>query len=228
MASGRKAVRTMVCRSRLGAVLVLAVGALTLACGGEDPDPPAPLDETPSQPEASDEPVVLDREWGLDFEISGRGAPMTARAELQITEGEPDVHVQITGRTPGTDVMIIELTFQGFDAVLGPHREQLGLPEGGPHAANGSLDDIWYYSQSGEIEFSLSEQGVIEGRFDIALAQGEVTPPGVPVVFQADEVTTPLVGTFSGPWVLSCHSRLRGHGTLIPGGDYCESLAIAE
>jgi hypothetical protein len=218
----------MVCRSRLGAVLVFAVGGLTLACGGEDPGATAPSDETTPEPAPPDERIVLDPEWALDFEISGRGVPMTARAELQITEGEPDVHVQITGRTADTDVMIIKLTFQGFEAVLGPHREQVGLPEGGPHAANGSLDNIWYYSQSGEVEFSLSEEGAIEGRFDIALAQGDVTPAGAPIVFHADEVTTPLVGTFSGPWVLSCHSRLRGHGTVIPGGDYCDNLDIAE
>jgi hypothetical protein len=208
----------------------MAVGALSLlACGGDDPESAAPLDpatpeDTPdtSDPDSNSED---EGEWSLDFAIDGRVEPMTARAELKVDEGEPDVHVEITGRTAETDVMIIELTFQGLEAVLGQHLEQVGLPRESPHAANGSLDDIWYYSQSGEIEFSLSESGAIEGRFDIALARGEEIPVGAPVVFRADEAPTPMVGTFSGPWVLSCHSRLVGHGALVPGGKFCENLS---
>ena len=222
----------MVCRSSLGPVLVMAIGALSFACGGEDPESAAPLD--PSQPDTStdapsdeDDATPADGEWSLDFEISGRSAPMTARAELFVDEGVEEVRMAITGRTTETDVMIIELTFPNLDAVVGPHVEQVGLPEDGPHAASGSLDDIWYYSQSGQIEFSLSKEGTIEGRFDIALARGEETP-GVPIVFQADDVPTPMVGTFDGSWVLACHSRLMGHSTLIPGGDFCETLDLGK
>jgi hypothetical protein len=212
----------------------MAVGALSLACGGDDPESSAPLDpslpNTDTSPDDSsdeDDAPPTDREWSLDFEISGRSEPMTARAELFVDEGVSEVRVAITGRTTETDVMIIELTFPSVEAVVGPHVEQVGLPEDGPHAASGSLDDIWYYSQSGQIEFSLSKEGSIAGSFDIALARGEETP-GVPVVFQADEVPTPMVGSFEGSWVLTCHSRLMGHSTLIPGGDFCESLDLGK
>jgi len=220
----------VVCRSSLGPVLVMAIGSLSLACGGEDPESEAPLDSNPPDtsseaPSDEEEPTPEDSEWSLDFEISGRSAPMTARAELFVDEGIDEVRVAITGRTTETDVMIIELTFPNLDAVVGPHVEQVGLPEGGPHAASGSLDNIWYYSQSGQIEFSLSKEGNIEGSFDIALARGEET---LPIVFQADEVPTPMVGTFDGSWVLTCHSRLMGHSTLIPGGDFCAGLDLGK
>jgi hypothetical protein len=207
----------------------MAVGALSLACGGEDPESAAPLDPAPEDPAGTrSDPIPTtqaEREWSLDFEITGRPQPMTARAALVVDEGEPDVHVEITGRTDATDVMVIDLTFQGLAAVLGAHREQVGLPQEAPHAANGSLDDIWYYSQSGEVEFSLSEDGAIQGRFDIALARGEETAVGLPVVFEADDAPTPMVGSFSGAWVLNCHSHLVGHGALVPGGKFCEDLS---
>jgi hypothetical protein len=218
----------VVCRSSFGTVLVMAVGALSLlACGGEDPESAAPLDPTTPEnaPDTSESDSADAREWSLDFVIDGRAEPMTARATLKVDEGEPDVHVEITGRTAATDVMIIDLSFQGLEAVLGEHLEQVGLPRESPHAANGSLDNIWYYSQSGEVEFSLSEEGAIEGRFDIALARGEEAPVGAPVVFQADEAPTPMVGSFSGAWVLSCHSRLVGHGALVPDGNFCVNLS---
>lgn len=204
----------------------MGVGVLSLACGGEEPDSTAPLDTTPpEEPPGEPEPVTAaEREWSLDFEISGRATPMTARAALVVDEGEPDVHVEITGRTSETDVMTIDLTFQGLEAALGAHREQVGLPQAAPHAANGSLDNVWYYSQSGEVEFDLSEDGTVEGRFDIALARGEEPAPGLPVSFQADDAPKAMVGTFSGSWVLACHSRLVGHGALVPGGNFCANL----
>ena len=36
---------------------------------------------------------------------------MTARAELKIAEGQRAVHVAITGRSSGTDFVMIDLTF---------------------------------------------------------------------------------------------------------------------
>lgn len=217
--------------SHWGAVVAVAFGSFTLACGGDDPDTAPPPDEVTSQPDAvdpesSDPDAVADPEWSLDFEITGRTIPMTARAELKVVQGDPVVHVAITGRTTGTDVLMIDLTFDGLANTLGPHQLELTLPEGGAHVANGSLDGTWYYSQGGVIDMTLSAEGDIRGTFDIALARGDLGAPGEPVVFEADPVATPLTGQFSGPWVLNCHSRLAGHSTLIFGGDYCENLEL--
>lgn len=214
--------------SRLRAVVVVALG-VHMGCGGDDPAPP--LDDTEVQgadeeSDAADEPI--DPEWGLDFAITGRSTPMTARAEVKIVEGELPVHVAITGRTSGTDFVMIDLTFDGLDGAMGPHHVQFGLPELGEHVANSSLDDTWYYSQGGEIDVSVGPDGSIEGSFAIDLARGTLAAPGEPVVFARSDVTTKLEGTFSGDWVLNCHSRLMGHMTLIFGGDYCDDLVLAE
>lgn len=213
--------------SRLGAVIAVAFAAFTLACGGEDAEPAAP-DEGTSQPDGVEpEPEApRDPEWGLDFQITGRTIPMTARAELKVVEGDPAVHVAITGRTTGTDVLMIDLTFDGLENTLGPHQVEFALPDGGAHVANGSLDGTWYYSQGGVIDMKISAEGEIEGSFDIALARGDLGIPGQPVVFEPDAVATPLTGEFSGPWVLNCHSRLAGHSTLVFGGDYCDKLEL--
>jgi hypothetical protein len=215
--------------SRLGAVIVVALGSLGLACGEGDPESTAPLD--PAASAAGDgmgepaEPadVPSDPEWGLDFSITGRSVPMTARAEIKVIEGSNAVHVAIIGRTPGTDLMMIDLSFDGIENALGPHEVQFSLPEGGEHVANGSLDGTWYYSQGGTIELSVGPEGSIEGSFEIALARGEMSP-GEPLVFAPDEDALPLVGQFRGQWVLNCMSRLAGHQSLIAGGDYCENL----
>jgi len=209
--------------SRLGAVLVVGWGSILSACGGEDP---APVDaETPDTPadEATDTPTDPD---ALDFDIEGRVEPMTALAELKISEGERPVHVAITGRSTGTDFVMIDLTFDGLENTIGPHHVQFSLPEGGAHVAISSLDEASYYSQGGDIDVRLSADGSIEGTFDILLARGAPAPaaPGEPVVYSASADVTPLEGSFSGGWVLDCHSRLMGHSTFVVGGDYCDQL----
>jgi hypothetical protein len=213
--------------SRLGAVIAVAVGSLGLACGGGDSDPtPAPLPPDPITDETTEGPAdaTSDLEWGLAFSIKGRTSPMTARAELRVVEGEQPVQISITGRTSGTDVMMIELTYDGLENALGPHSEQFSLPEGGAHVANGSLDGNWYYSQGGTIDLSVDRDGNIAGTFSIALARGDMDALGGPVVFQASDEVIPLEGEFSGTWVLDCHSHLAGHGALIVGGEYCDNL----
>jgi hypothetical protein len=215
--------------SRLGAVLAVAFGSFSLACSGDDPESRspesmAPLDAPSSEPDGVIDGTPGDPEWGLAFSIVGRSTPMTARAEVKVVEGERPVHVAITGRTSGTDVMMIDLTFDGLENTIGPHQEQFSLPDDGAHIANGSLDGNWYYSQGGTIDLSVNRDGEIEGRFDIALALGHMTAPSEPVVFATSSEVIPLDGEFSGSWVLNCHSRLAGHGTLIVGGDYCENL----
>jgi hypothetical protein len=215
---------------RWGAVIAVALGSFALACGGADPEP-APDDAT-SQADGVDPELdgqgdeERDPEWGLDFEITGRTTPMTARAELKVNEGDPRVHVAITGRTSGTDVLMIDLTFDGIENALGPHQVEFALPDVGAYVANGSLDGNWYYSQGGRIDMTISADGDIAGTFDIALALGDLGAPGDPVVFEPDAVATPLTGQFSGDWVLNCHSRLAGHSTLILGGQFCDNLEL--
>jgi hypothetical protein len=216
--------------SRLGAVAV-AVGALSLACGGGDSGTAAPSGPSPSMPDSvtdetaeGPENVSSDAEWGLAFSIEGRTSPMTARAELRIVEGEDPVYVAITGRTSGTDVMMIELRYDGLEDALGAHSEQFSLPDSGAHVANGSLDGNWYYSQGGTIDLSVDRDGNIAGTFDIALARGDMSALDEAVVFQATDEVIPLDGEFSGSWVLNCHSHLAGHGVLIVGGEYCDNL----
>lgn len=212
--------------SRLGAVVVVALGSLSLACSGGDPPGAATPDTTPEATDTPGSEVPVDPEWGLDFELTGRAVPMTARAELQVVEGRQTVHLAITGRTSGTDFVMIDLTFDSLENALGPHVVEFSLPDDGQHIANSSLDDTWYYSQGGAIDVSVDADGGIEGSFDIALARGTLGAPGEPVVFTPSDVATVLEGTFSGDWVLNCHSRLMGHGTLIFGGEYCDGLNL--
>jgi hypothetical protein len=216
----------------LVAVVVVALGSLSVGCGGEDPAPPemAPdegsdTDGSNTEGSATDEPSDTE---GLAFAITGRSAPMTANAELKVIEGERPVHVAIMSHTSGTDFVMIDLTFDGLDDAIGSHSVQFSLPDGGAHFANLSLDDTWYYSQGGEINVSVNADGSIEGSFDIDLARGTLGDPSVPVVFAPSDVATELKGTFSGSWVLNCHSRLMGHMTLIIGGDYCDELVLSE
>lgn len=216
--------------SRLGAVVVVALGSLSIACSGEDPPgADTPAETTSDGSGATDTPAEqapVDPEWGLDFELTGRAVPMTARAELQVVEGLQTVHLAITGRTSGTDFVMIDLSFDSLESALGPHLVEFSLPDGGEHIANSSLDDTWYYSQGGAIDVSVDADGGIAGSFDIALARGTLGAPGEPVVFTPSDVVTMLEGTFSGDWVLNCHSRLMGHTTLVFGGEYCDGLQL--
>jgi hypothetical protein len=213
--------------SRLVAVIVVASGFISLGCGGEDPPRPADDMQAPDMEGAvTEEPNTLDT--GLAFSITGRSAPMTANAELKVVEGELPVHVAIMSHTSGTDFVMIDLKFESLDEALGSHAVQLSLPDDGTHFANLSLDDNWYYSQSGELTASVGSDGSIEGSFDIDLARGTLGAPNEPVVFAPSDVTTELKGTFSGSWALDCHSRLMGHMALINGGDFCEELVLPE
>jgi hypothetical protein len=213
--------------SRWGLVVVMSLSSVAGGCSGEDPAPslPAPDDtvETPSADEGATPPPEQD-----EFEVTftGEEIAMNARAELQVNEGERDVHLSITGRTPGTDVIVIDITFDGLENTFGEHSVQFSLPQGGPHDANGSLGGEWYYSQSGQAQLTLTADGRIEGDLEIGLALAQETASGT-VEFTPSAVSAPLLISISVPWVLSCHSRLAGHGILQPGGDYCEELDLS-
>lgn len=208
--------------SRWGLVVAVACVAITGGCS----DDPAPSD-SPDDGQAANA-VDGEASDGADefaVTVTGQPVPMNARAELRVNEGERDVHLSITGRTPGTDVIVIDLTFDGLENTFGEHTVQFSLPEGGPHDANGSLGGAWYYSQSGQAVIALTTEGRLEGHLEIALARADETQSG-PFEFKSSEDSTPLAITFSVPWVLSCHSRLAGHGILQLGGDYCDDLAL--
>jgi hypothetical protein len=212
--------------SRLVAVIVVASGFFSVGCGGEDPPRPAPDDMEGSEVEGAATEDPNDLEQGLAFAITGRSTPMTANAQLKVVEGEVPVHIAIMSHTSGSDFVMIDLKFDSLDEALGSHAVQLSLPDDGTHFANLSLDDNWYYSQSGELTASVGADGSIEGSFDLDLARGTLGEPNEPVVFAPSDVTTELKGTFSGSWQLNCHSRLMGHMALINGGDYCDELVL--
>jgi hypothetical protein len=203
--------------------VVVALGSVCMGCGGDDPEPSGGASGSESSANEPSDPEAL------DFDITGRSAPMTGRAELKVNEGERAVHVAITGRTPGTDFVTIDLSFDGLDAAIGPHHVEFSLPAGGASVVVSSLDDTSYYSQGGNIDVSLGADGRIEGSFDVELAPGTLEPaPGEETASAASAVSTELEGTFNGAWVLNCRSRLMGHSSLISGGNYCDTLVFSE
>jgi hypothetical protein len=200
------------------------MGWVFVGCGGGEPaqgEADTPDTDTSADPAAE---APRDADSGLDLDIAGRTEPMTARAKLEIAEGERPVHVAITGLSSGTDFVMIELTFDGLENTIGPHHVQFSLPEGGAHVAIGNLDDTPYYSQGGDIDVSVGADGEISGTFDILLARGAPSDPGQPFVYSVSDDATHLAGSFSGDWELDCHSRLMGHTSFVPGGKYCEQL----
>lgn len=208
----------------------MAGGVMAGGCSGDEATP-ASVDDGSVAPVAADpgddarangdDPAADADEFAVTF--TGQSIAMNARAELQVNEGERDVHLSVTGRTPGTDVRVVDITFDGLENTFGAHSVQFSLPEGGPHDVNGSLNGEWYYSQSGQAELTLTPDGRLDGQFQVRLARAEEIVPGT-VIFSPSAESAPLDITFSVPWVLSCHSRLAGHGILQPGGDYCDGL----
>jgi hypothetical protein len=215
--------------SRLGLVIAVGFGSFSLACSGGDAEANVPADPASTEPgavldETPEDAVPFDPEWGLAFSIKGRPAPMTARAELQVVEGQRPVHVHITGHTAGTDLLSLSLTFDGLENTLGVHQGQFGMPDSGTHIAVGSLDDQLYYSLGGTIEISVDRGGDIHGSFDVELARTELSATGEPMFDEADDEALDVDGQFSGAWVLNCQSHLAGHRTLSVGGEYCDNL----
>lgn len=213
--------------SRLGVVFAVACGIVAIGCSSEAPESSAPLDDDPGAAAGAgdadgSEPATDGDQFAVTF--TGQDIPMNARAEMLVNEGERDVQLSITGRTSGTDVIVIELTFNGLENTFGTHSLEFSLPEGGPHDANGSLGGEWYYSQSGQAEVTISPDYHVEGHVDVVLAHAAEAEPFQDYEFKPSTENAPLTMTFSVPWVLSCHSRLAGHGILQPGGDYCDDL----
>jgi hypothetical protein len=162
---------------------------------------------------------------------------MGAQALLRVREGDPEVHLSITGAEGRTDLFVIDLQFEGLENTLGKHAVEFGLPYTGDYMANANLSGEAYHSQSGPIAFTLTADGRIGGTFDVAMALdgddvqnviGE-TSSGSPIaipVFEPSTDLTSLTGSFTGTWVLSCESHMPGHGAWQYGGNYCDSLEL--
>jgi hypothetical protein len=149
---------------------------------------------------------------------------MGAKAQLNVQEGERWVHLSITGTEGPLDLVILDLEFDGVESSLGPHQGDVGLPYAAVYTVTASLDGRPYHSQAGQIELSLAADGGIEGTFDVELAEDPAA--GEPFEILPSDQVRGLSGEFVGQWVLRCQSRLAGHRSLLPGGDYCEGLEL--
>ncbi len=157
--------------------------------------------------------------------IDGWPTLLGAKAQLNVVEGLSDVRLEITG-TGKEDVLLLDLVFDGVEKSMGPHEVEVGLPGTEADSALASIGGQAYQSQDGYIDLTLDADGAISGSFQLGLAEVEDVAVGLPIAFEEGEVVRSLTGRFSGIWELSCRSRLPGHRTLVPGGDYCEALVI--
>jgi len=149
---------------------------------------------------------------------------MAAKARLNVQEGVRAVHLSITGADGPEDLVILDLDFDGVEGSLGPHQGELGLPYAAVYTVTASLDGRPYHSQAGHIELSLAEDGGLTGSFNVDLAEDPAADQ--PFEILPSEQVRGLSGEFVGQWVLHCQSHLAGHRSLLPGGDYCESLDL--
>jgi len=206
--------------SRLAALALLAI-----ACSGGGAASEGPASEQePGVPGAESEPS--DSESLLSFAIDGRSEPLGAQARLEVRQGMESVHLGITGADSGSDLVVFDIFFSGVESTMGDHVIELGLPDRVENYANVNLDGTFYYSQGGRIELTLSEDGAIEGRFDVNLAPDLTEPGSPPLPFATTDSPMTLTGGFEGSWLLSCQSRFPGHESLMNGGPFCENLAF--
>lgn len=221
--------------SHSSAVVALALGLVVAACGdaeapaAESPAAGAPAAGSPEESAAGDDEGELSQGEEslpgprLQLRIDGR-EPMNAQARVAVQEGSRAVHLQITGGDDDSNLLMMDLLFDGVANTMGEHALAFGLPRQGDHVANASLDGDWYYSQGGDIDVKLTSDGTIEGRFDLALAPDRLESPGEAPVFVVTDEATEVRGAFSGDWILSCQSHLAGHDSLILGGEFCDNL----
>ena len=94
----------MVHMSRFG--FAMAWGVAVAGCGADAPEPSPPADGAPAAAEPEADAVTGEAQDEFDVSFTGRAVVMNARAELRVNEGERDVQLTITGRTPGTDVIV--------------------------------------------------------------------------------------------------------------------------
>ena len=215
-------------------------GCCLMACG-DDASRPAPTGAEPSSPTeqtpAADElPSTLsDADAAFRLSIKGWAEELTgAKAQLNVTEGTHAVRLEITG-TGLADVLLLDVNFDGVEGTMGLHQVELGLPpvksgvpaDAGVDSAVASLGGQPYHSQSGHVEVTLSPDGSIQGRFDVALALDPEVGPSGQIVFELTDEVRALSGTFAGHWDLYCQSHLPGHSDAFrKGGDFCDGIAF--
>lgn len=184
-----------------------------------------PISESEPAPASGPPASPGDAEAGFTLLVDGFAAQLGAKAELKVTEGQSVVRLEITGSND-SDVLLLDVAFDGLEASMGPHRVEVGLPGTELDSALASIDGQPYQSQAGFIALSLSADGDISGTFELALAEVIEVQVGLPIAFEAGEIVRTLSGSFDGHWELFCQSRLPGHNTLRRGGDFCEELVI--
>lgn len=213
--------------------------ACTLACG-DDPSKPSPA-STSSEPEqptglpadrtqtpASDDLAsqLPESEAAFRLSIDGWAEKLGAKAQLNVTEGQRAVRLEITG-TGQIDVLFLDLDFDGVEGSMGLHQVELGLPGDANDSAIASLGGQTYHSQSGHMDVTLSADGNIQGSFAVGLALDPDFAPDEPIKFELSDQVRPLSGDFSGTWSLFCQSHLPGHsGAYMKGGDYCDGVSF--
>lgn len=207
--------------------VVVLLGSLS-GCGdssAEGRESPASEEEPEGAAPPPEGALLPLPETGLTLMVDGFSTQLGAKAELKVTEGQPLVRLEITG-SRDSDVLLLDVAFDGIEASMGPHRVEVGLPGTELDSALASIDGKPYQSQTGYIALSLTAEGGIYGNFEVGLAEVVEVQAGLPVAFEAGEVVRTLSGSFNGYWELFCQSRLPGHSTLTRGGDFCEELVI--
>jgi hypothetical protein len=208
-----------------------------LACG-DDPSPASTAATTSSEPEqpngvpadpaqAPDEAASQPgSKAAFRLSIDGWAEELGAKAQLNVTEGQRAVRLEITG-TGEVDVLFLDLDFDGVEGSMGLHQVELGLPGDATDSAIASLGGQTYHSQSGSMDVTLSADGNIQGSFDVGLALDPDFAPDEPIKFELSDQVRPLSGDFSGTWSLFCQSHLPGHsGSFMKGGDYCDGVSF--
>lgn len=207
---------------RSGVVVLLGI---IVGCGdstSEGREPPTSQSE-PAPPDSSPlEPLPGDT---LALDIDGFSEQLGAKAELKVTEGQPTVRLEITGSRE-SDVLLLDVAFDGIENSMGLHREEMGLPGTGVDSALASIDGQPYQSQAGFIALTLAADGSISGDFEVGLAEVIPVEVNLPLAYEEGAIVRTLSGRFDGQWELICQSRLPGHNTVRRGGDYCEELVI--
>lgn len=217
--------RFSVAGARAGfSLAVLSLASLGFGCGDEGSAPPsepaAAAHDTPEDTAATE--MALPPGTDLWLSIDGRAEPMAAKARLNVEEGVRFVHLSIAGGDGADDLVILDLDFDGLASSLGPHQGDVGLPYAGVYTVSASFGGRPYHSQAGQIELSLAADGALEGTFDVDLAEDPAADQ--PFELLSSEQVRELSGEFIGQWVLRCQSHLAGHRSLLPGGDYCDTL----
>lgn len=211
---------------------VIPLLSSVLGCGdssGEGPEPPTPSSSSPDESQSDGSTALPEGtelpETGFTLTVDGWSEPLEAKAELNVTEGVRTVSLAVIA-TAREDLLMLDVPYDGVEETIGTHRGEVGLPGKQVDSALASIDGKSYQSQGGFIELSLNADGTISGRFELALAEIIEVEVGLPIAFEAGEVVRTLSGRFGGEWELFCQSRLPGHRTLVPGGDYCEELEL--